>query len=444
MFGKSFLKFFPVTNHTSSRLMSTLLRSTSAIPPSSFCIQSLPAAFENRFLLPQIYYRAFYSTTYRGISKIGSVTDKNNPNNETPQPPNSNNFKKRFGGKTTIIEPPVRTRPFRNFRGPSGSSTLRRPAPTSKRVILNQHYQTTKPLGDYGSYPVTAVHIAQSIDLPKVISKVFAAKGVRKMMERLSVVVQLQPTENHSARFVAVFRFGSVVFFNVGPREVADLLWEIKQHSTAPVLSGSENKEKFCVHVQEGHDLDPEDIVTGDYCVVRELNMKAVDVISSVLSQSVALDSYNDTVDDLLADFERINKAVVGEGNLATVDRHKLFRAVAANNAIFIEMVSKVGIKDRIDTAWNLSQYEDVSQGLIEEFDIEQRFEHIEFKLNLIQQNAKFFLEVLAHQKSNSLEWIIIVLIMFECVLMCMEMSGFGEPFFGYLGSFKPSVGSSG
>ena len=190
--------------------------------------------------------------------------------------------------------------------------------------------------------------------------------------------------------------------------------------------------------------LDPEDIVTGDYCVVQELNMKAVDVISSVLSQSVALDSYNDTVDDLLADFERINKAVVGEGNLATVDRDKLFRAVAANNAIFIEMVSKVGIKDRIDTAWNLSQYEDVSQGLIEEFDIEQRFEHIEFKLNLIQQNAKFFLEVLAHQKSNSLEWIIIVLIMFECVLMCMEMSGLGEPFFGYLGSFKPSLGSSG
>jgi len=100
--------------------------------------------------------------------------------------------------------------------------------------------------------------------------------------------------------------------------------------------------------------------------------MKAVDVISNVMAQSVALDSYNDTVDELLADFERINKAVVQEGNLATVDRDKLFKAVAANNSIFIEMVSKVGIKDRIDTAWNLSQYEDVSQGLIEEFDIEQ------------------------------------------------------------------------
>lgn len=51
----------------------------------------------------------------------------------------------------------------------------------------------------------------------------------------------------------------------------------------------------------------------------------------------------------------------------------------------------------------------------------------IEFKLDLIQQNAKFFLEVMHAQKSNTLEWVIIVLISFECVLMIMDMSGLGE-----------------
>jgi uncharacterized Rmd1/YagE family protein len=64
------------------------------------------------------------------------------------------------------------------------------------------------------------------------------------------------------------------------------------------------------------------------------------------------------------------------------------------------------------------------------EFEIENRFENIEFKLNLIQQNAKFFLEMLNDKKSNSAEWTIIVLILFECVLMIMEMSGVGEAFF--------------
>lgn len=51
----------------------------------------------------------------------------------------------------------------------------------------------------------------------------------------------------------------------------------------------------------------------------------------------------------------------------------------------------------------------------------------IEFKLNLIQENAKFFLEVMHSQKSNTLEWVIIVLISFECVLMILDMSGWGE-----------------
>lgn len=242
-----------------------------------------------------------------------------------------------------------------------------------------------------------AYHVAQSINLPKVISNVLATKSIHKMMERLSIVVQLQPQpEDTAARFVAVFRFGSVVFFNVPPRDRAELLWEIKHHAISPVLSGNEQKEKFCVHVQPSiihqesnaeeasstthttasvedtnEEVEP-DIVTGDYCVVQELNMKAVDVISNVMAQSVALDAYNDMVDELLADFERINKAVVVDGNLKALHRDKMFKAVALNNAIFIEMVSKVGIKDRIDTAWNLSQYEDVSQGLIEEFDLEE------------------------------------------------------------------------
>ena len=107
---------------------------------------------------------------------------------------------------------------------------------------------------------------------------------------------------------------------------------------------------------------------------------------------------------------------------------------VAQNNSIFIDMVSKLGIKDRSDTAWNLSQYEDIHEGMKEEFEIYTRFKDIEFKLNLIQQNAKFFLEVLQHQKSNSLEWIIVWLIGLESVLMCIDMSGKGEALFQYLG----------
>jgi uncharacterized Rmd1/YagE family protein len=413
---------------------------------------------------------AFSALSFSSSSPTNDDSHNNKSNNKLPphkqlippMPPRPSSV--------TVVEPPIRSRPFRPFRGARGSTTVQRhlqqQQAARRRVVVKSPSSTERYNSNhnkhpnYGSYPVQAIHVAQSIDLAQVISKVFATKGAKRMMERLSVVVQLPkvvrplPSEeenedqndNHPQqlpRFVAVFRFGSVVFFNVSPRDVADVLYKIKKScSTDPVLSGSERKENFCVHVQPEMPISDDDhgnnlnkVVTGEYCVVQELNMKSVDVISNVMAQSVALDSYNDMVDELLANFETINgKVVTGYGNsLTTVDRDKMFRAVARNNSIFIEMVSKVGIKDRSDTAWNLSQYEDIHDGMKEEFDIDQRFEHIEFKLNLIQQNAKFFLEVLAHQKSTSLEWIIIVLIGVECMLMCMEMSGVGHVFFGSL-----------
>lgn len=73
-----------------------------------------------------------------------------------------------------------------------------------------------------------------------------------------------------------------------------------------------------------------------------------------------------------------------------------------------------------------------------EEFEIEQRFDNIELKLDMIQQNAKFFLEILHNQKTNTLEWVIIVLIAFECGLMVLEMSGLGASLFEAMPQILP------
>jgi uncharacterized Rmd1/YagE family protein len=74
-----------------------------------------------------------------------------------------------------------------------------------------------------------------------------------------------------------------------------------------------------------------------------------------------------------------------------------------------------------------------------EEFEIEQRFDNIELKLDMIQQNAKFFLEILHNQKTNTLEWVIIVLIAFECGLMILEMSGLGSSLFAAMPQILPT-----
>lgn len=309
-------------------------------------------------------------------------------------------------------------------------------------------------IGDDVRMRVQSVHAARTINLMAVLTKVFGGSEVgtsqsqhqipsRHVLGRTSVIVQLPPplvpTDSSSVskfahsraqpRFVAIFRFGSVVFFNVSSKEANTFLKQIKNHGIDPILKGFERKENFEVVIRPS--LEETAHVNGDFATVKDLNMNSVAVISTIMAQTVVLDSYNDTVDELLATFASINSIVKQTGNFTDMERESLFKVVAQNNSLFIDMISKLGIKDRSDTAWNLSQYERVHIGMKEEFEIDSRFEHIEFKLNLIQQNAKFFLEILQSQKSNTLEWIIIVLISFECVLMILEMSGMGSTILG-------------
>ena len=50
---------------------------------------------------------------------------------------------------------------------------------------------------------------------------------------------------------------------------------------------------------------------------------------------------------------------------------------------------------------------------------MEERFQRLSLKLELMQQNVKYFLEILQNRKSNTLEWIIIVLIAGE-IMLCL------------------------
>jgi uncharacterized Rmd1/YagE family protein len=59
----------------------------------------------------------------------------------------------------------------------------------------------------------------------------------------------------------------------------------------------------------------------------------------------------------------------------------------------------------RSDTAWRYGKYDVLWSGMREDFEVQERFSALEFKLMHVQHNTKFFLEVLHNQKSDTLEW---------------------------------------
>lgn len=288
---------------------------------------------------------------------------------------------------------------------------------------------TAEDLGTISVAPVEAYYAAKTIDLAPLIMSSLTRDATRKKYNENNLLLELSPnaaksTNNQS--YVAVYRFGSVIFFNVSPRVQSEMLQSIKRYATEPQAKGFEQKDSFSVMVVEHYQRTK---VTPEHCIVPQLNMNAVSVISEVMAQSVALESYNEIVDSLLDKFAILNSKISSSSKM-DLDKKMLFSKIAENNRIFIDLISKLRIKGRSQIAWDQGEYEVIHSGLTMEFDIDDRFELIQFKLDLIQQNSKLFLEVIQHQKSASLEWIIVVLIGFECVLMCLEMSGQGAVMF--------------
>ena len=163
-------------------------------------------------------------------------------------------------------------------------------------------------------------------------------------------------------------------------------------------------------------------VLHNDLTILRELDLHSATVISTVMAQTVALDHYSNMVDEMLEIFTAFNHSVEKTGQFTAIEKRDLFKLVAQNNAVLIDVLSKLSLLERSDIAWKMPQYVHVWEGLREEFEVESRFNNLKYKLNLIQDNTKFFLEIMHNQKSNMLEWVIIVLISAEIVVCSMDL----------------------
>lgn len=175
---------------------------------------------------------------------------------------------------------------------------------------------------------------------------------------------------------------------------------------------GLQHTEKYTVMIDQHLSLPS--AVKAEHVNVKELDKNNISIISTVMSQTVALDYYAQLVDRMLESFTKLNINVENTGEFKLMDHKYLHRLVASNNRIFTNVLSQLGIFEGSDAAWDNNDYTTTWDLLRKDFEIESRFKDLSLKLDIIKDNAKFFLEILHNDGSRKLEWIIIVLIAVE------------------------------
>ncbi|KAL8010692.1 hypothetical protein Plhal710r2_c058g0167771 [Plasmopara halstedii] len=320
--------------------------------------------------------------------------------------------------------------------------------------------------------PIRAVHVARKMDIARLFQKLYTDRfKVTHYLHKDSIVLRLSGNKrsdhaglvtgvapsfansvNNSSnidtisklnvgaggktvtsrratdKWVVYFDYGAVVFFNCEQVLVNTLI----KHAT-----------RFCSDVFEMRGHEEEMLLVGDPAqqkwstlvennvLVRKIDHINVHVIAGVLSQTVALEFYERQCETILREFEKLNTDVEKNGPRGALfgreneQTKRLFKIVASNNTLLIDLVSKLRVIDRKrpgDPAWSQTRYHNMWESLLEEFELNERFQNLNFKLELIQHNTKFFLEVLDSHKGERLEWYIIILISVELGIGVYEL----------------------
>lgn len=215
-------------------------------------------------------------------------------------------------------------------------------------------------------------------------------------------------------KYQQFFNYGVVVFTGYTEEEMK---WSIK--TVTPHQRGALNqwmRDEFQIRLDEGTGT----VFEFNGAVLGLINDRVIRIAMLNLAQSLALDQYRNITETLLTEATTFTSQLEKTGKLRVrrkVLMRFLGRALNTQNAI----AENIYVFDAPDLVWDDEYLDKLHQGLIRHFDLRVRFSEVEYMLKIIEGNLRVFSEINHQRESNTLEWIIIILILVEVFDLLMS-----------------------
>lgn len=229
---------------------------------------------------------------------------------------------------------------------------------------------------------VNAYFVARRLNLKNVqaVEDVFETPSPKPNEFEKKYVIETIDASKH--QHILVFKFGSVVFLNV-PEERQ--LWHLRRitkgslpHKSTTegfIAEGSQLTEDYKIMVHEK--LDKPSVFKAQHVNILSLNKQNMEIICTVVAQSVALKYCAKQVGKMLERFMEINKVIEDTGSISQIEGAKykdLKKLVAENNTVICNVIYELGIFEGTDAGWDSSECHETWEGLRREFQIDLRF----------------------------------------------------------------------
>jgi uncharacterized Rmd1/YagE family protein len=216
---------------------------------------------------------------------------------------------------------------------------------------------------------------------------------------------------------VYAFDFGALVFVNVAEAERNAILAAFA--AFLPREPHPPLRENFLLEVRPGSRIGIE--MAFDRVVVPVFGASTVEVIATVLAQSVAIDYYDEDAQAILDRIAAIANEVAKKGRPLGRQRD-LLRFAGASMAFQAEIIGAILLLDKPDLTWEDELADRIHDKLRHHFEIAERYRALEAKLRTIRETLQTLIELSSERRMFFVEVAVLVLIVIEVVVGVLQV----------------------
>ncbi len=247
----------------------------------------------------------------------------------------------------------------------------------------------------YVKYSAETVYTGEYIDLKKVQENV---RHYAYLNRDHPLVVRLLKDQ-----YAVLTKFGAVTFWNISHKLKVEFLKEIKPYvrSKKDHYPYDENTKVFA-----GGEANK---ITFDKVFLPHLGVQQIKIISYVLSQSVALERYEDEIETSLSEIGVIVENLKSSGR-ALLSERQLLQQIGKVLSVKQTAVAHLSLFDKPEEVWESPELEDIYNRMNAEYELQDRFDVLDEKIKYLSDTSQMLMNFLAEKRSEFLETIIILL----------------------------------
>lgn len=279
-----------------------------------------------------------------------------------------------------------------------GASLTKMKEETTKKITIKKAKKI---------FSLLTVYLGRRIDLKKLQEKL---RKYPYLTREHPLLLKLG-----AGQYVVLTKFGAVTFWNV-PRATREVF--IQEISSFIENFNQQYSYSDTLKVLVGKEI--EDVKFGRVYLTK-IDKEKIQIISFVLSQSVALEKYETEIEERISEMEKVIN-ILKSGNWRGIKEKKLLSQIGEMLAVKQETISHLSLFDKPETTWERVEIERLYNKLYYEFELADRLDILNEKIRFLSDHNKILLDFISTQRGHLLELVIIFLILIEILFFFLEV----------------------